>query len=179
MRVRSPRSATTTFEGPLFHAWAEATYGAGKESTWLTPNGPVTAALEFNHLGVGQGWVRWPEDLISSLQLTNVTPVDDEYSDYWFCMTTRRESPDAVEPSPTITGFVKHQMHVITQDFPLWENMKVGGTPNFSPEEAANYSAMRRWAWQFYPNPDPSLETAVVRQRESKRLTFASTRGTR
>jgi hypothetical protein len=44
------------------------------------------------------------------------------------------------------------QMKVIEQDFFTWENMKVLHAPNFAPEEAKNYSALRRWARQFYPN---------------------------
>ena len=42
-------------------------------------------------------------------------------------------------------------MKVIEQDFFTWENMKVLHTPNFAPEEAKNYAALRRWARQFYP----------------------------
>jgi len=150
-----PDIQTYEFDGPKFRADVVATYGAGKESTWLTPNGPVEAALEFNWIGGGQGWVRWPDVLIASLQLTNVTPIDDTYSDYWFCMTTKKESPEATAPSEALMKFVKHQMYTIEQDFPLWENMKVGVVPHFSPEEAPHYSALRRWAWQFYPNQGP------------------------
>jgi hypothetical protein len=82
-----------------------------------------------------------------------VTPVDDTYSDYCFSMTTKRTEA-AEEPTGVERKMIDLQMKVIEQDFFTWENMKVLHAPNFAPEEAANYSAVRRWARQFYPQPD-------------------------
>ena len=82
-----PTIKSFEFRGHEFHGELAATYGAGKDSTWLTPDGPVDVVMKLNLWGIGQGAVRWPDNLMRSIQLTNVTPVDDEYSDYWFCMT--------------------------------------------------------------------------------------------
>ena len=41
---------------------------------------------------------------------------------------------------------------MIQQDFFTWENMKYLESPNFTPEEAKDYLALRRWARQFYPS---------------------------
>ena len=141
------------FDGHRFSADVVITYGAGKDSTWLTPDGAVEAVVEFNAAGIGQGWVRWPRELLQSIQLTNVTPVDEVYSDYWFAMTIKRATPDDDTPSGLLRKMIDHQMATIEQDFFTWENMKVLHTPNFAPEEAKHYAAMRKWAWQFYPAP--------------------------
>jgi phenylpropionate dioxygenase-like ring-hydroxylating dioxygenase large terminal subunit len=147
-----PSFRTFDFTGHRFNALVEVTYGAGKESTWLTPNGPVTETLEFNLSGIGQGWVVWRGEILPSVQVTNVTPIDDVYSDYWFCMTTARPEGDTSDgPTGVKRKMLDHQMKTIEQDFFTWENMKVLHTPNFAPEEAKHYSALRRWAWQFYP----------------------------
>jgi hypothetical protein len=79
-----------------------------------------------------------------------VTPVDETHSDYWFGMTTRRK-PDEEGPTGTARRMIDMQMKIIEQDFFTWENMKQLHVPNFVPEEATNYAALRRWAHQFYP----------------------------
>jgi hypothetical protein len=89
---------------------------------------------------------------MESIQVTNVTPVDDTYSDYWFYMTVARNGDDSPTPNALVRKMIDHQMKTIEQDFFTWENMKVLHTPNFAVEEAQHYSALRRWAWQFYPN---------------------------
>ena len=148
-----PQFVTFDFEAHRFNALVEVTYGAGKASTWLTPDGPVTETLEFNLSGIGQGWVVWRGQILPSVQVTNVTPVDETYSDYWFCMTTLRPAGDESDgPTGIQRKMLDHQMKTIEQDFFTWENMKVLHTPNFAAEEAKHYSALRRWAWQFYPN---------------------------
>jgi phenylpropionate dioxygenase-like ring-hydroxylating dioxygenase large terminal subunit len=148
-----PEIRTFEFDGHRFHADVLAWYGAGKDATWLTPNGPVAVELEFNAWGIGLGAVRWLSgELIKSVQITNVTPIDDVHSDYFFCMTTERAEGDAGDaPTGLQRGMIDFQMKVIQQDFFTWENMKVLQQPNFAPEEAQNYAALRRWAWQFYP----------------------------
>jgi len=58
------------------------------------------------------------------------------------------------EPISMVTGqwlWAAHGLPLKITFF-TWENMKVLHTPNFAQEEAKHYSALRRWAWQFYPN---------------------------
>ncbi len=147
-----PEFLTFNFEEHRFFAEVAITYGAGKESTWLTPNGPVRETLEFYLWGIGQGAVVWRGEILPSVQVTNVTPVDETYSDYWFCMTAKRGDDGSEGPTGIVRKMLDHQMKTIEQDFFTWENMKVLHTPNFAQEEANHYAALRRWAWQFYPN---------------------------
>ena len=147
-----PETQWFEFEGHTFQAEVELTYGGGKPSTWLTPNGPLRACIRYHQVGIGQGFVRWPKEVLPTVQVTNVTPVDETYSDYWFCQTSIREEGDTGDQ---MTGRAKRllelQKVVITQDFFTWENMKYLPKPNFATEEAKDYSAVRRWAHQFYP----------------------------
>ena len=147
-----PETKWFEFDGHTFQAEVALTYGGGKASTWLTPNGPLRACIRYHQVGIGQGFVRWPEEVLPTVQVTNVTPVDEVYSDYWFCQTSIREEGDTGD---VMTGRAKRllelQKVVITQDFFTWENMKYLAKPNFATEEAKDYSAVRRWAHQFYP----------------------------
>lgn len=155
------------FDKHEFQAEVAITYGGGKPSTWLTPNGPVRAAVRYHQVGIGQGFVRWPDEILPTLQVSNVTPVDDVYSDYWFCQTSVREEGDTGD---LMTGRAKKllelQKIVITQDFFTWENMKYLAKPNFATEEARDYSGVRRWAHQFYPVD--AQPTAMLESRTGK-----------
>ncbi len=147
---------TTSFEleGHHLHATISTVYGEGRESTWLTPHGPVEASVTYDTYGLGVGFVRFPRDVIESVQITSHTPVDEEYTDYWFMQICRREPGDeGDEPTGRAARFLKAQQNLVQQDFFTWENMKYLEAPSFAPEEARDYVALRRWARQFYP-PD-------------------------
>jgi phenylpropionate dioxygenase-like ring-hydroxylating dioxygenase large terminal subunit len=142
------------FDGPHAIEQLGIDYGVKREKTWLTPDGEQQAVIHARMGGIGNTWLKFPDELIAGVQLTNVTPVDDTYSDYWFGMSTRRPDEVSEEPAGRDRKMIDLQMKIIEQDFFTWENMKVLHAPNFAPEEAKNYSALRRWARQFYPNLD-------------------------
>jgi hypothetical protein len=43
------------------------------------------------------------------------------------------------------------QQNLVTQYFPLWENMCYLERPEFAPEEARDYTELRLWARKLYP----------------------------
>jgi hypothetical protein len=137
------------------HEWCtrvRASYGAGKDATWLTPEGEIDVAVDFRLWGIGIGAAFWPEALMGAVMPNFVTPVDETYSDFWWHMTARRPPGSGVEVPKLVQRFFDHQRETITEDFFTWEHMKVLTTPNFAPEEGKYYAAMRRWARQFYPD---------------------------
>jgi phenylpropionate dioxygenase-like ring-hydroxylating dioxygenase large terminal subunit len=150
-------ACTTSFElhDYYLHATVEVNYGGGKESTWLTPNGPVDATVVYDTYGLGIGFVRFPADVIATVQITGHTPVDDEYTDYFYTQASVREPGDTGDvPTGRALRFIQVQQEIIKQDFFTWENMRYLPKPNFAVEEARDYAALRRWARRFYP-PDP------------------------
>ena len=105
--------------------------------------------------------MRFPPNPLEAVEITSQTPVDEEHTDYWFMMTCRREPGDDGDvPTGRAEKFLRAQQQLITEDFFLWENMKYLPSPAFTPEEARDYVAFRRWAEQFYPpaelDPDDS-----------------------
>jgi phenylpropionate dioxygenase-like ring-hydroxylating dioxygenase large terminal subunit len=139
-------------EGHTWRTKLTAYYGEGKDGSWLTPEGAVKLHLQFALWGIGLGTATWPPELMSGFMITNITPVDETYTEIFWCMTTKKAPGEGDEMSPAGRKFIEHQWRTVTQDFFIWENMKTLHTPNFTPEEAKYYATLRRWAWQFYPD---------------------------
>lgn len=147
---------TTSFELHQYHlhATVDVNYGGGRPSTWLTPDGPVDGEVVYDTYGLGIGFVRFPPEVLASVQITGHTPVDEQFTDYFFVMACRRDDGDSADaPTGRAARWIQLQQHIIQQDFFTWENMKYLEHPSFAVEEAKNYAALRRWARRFYP-PD-------------------------
>lgn len=145
---------TTSFttSGHHLHATIRNLYGEGKKSTWLTPNGPVDASITYDTYGLGIGFVRFPRETLETVQITSHTPVDDTYTDYWFMQASRRDPGETGDkPVGRSARFLAVQQNLVTQDFPLWENMCYLERPEFAPEEARDYTELRLWARKLYP----------------------------
>jgi phenylpropionate dioxygenase-like ring-hydroxylating dioxygenase large terminal subunit len=154
---------TTSFELHEYHlhATVSVNYGGGRPSTWLTPNGPVDGEVVYDTFGLGIGFVRFPPEVLPSVQITSHTPVDEEYTDYFFVMACQRDEGDQAEqPSGRAAKWIELQQGIIKQDFFTWENMQYLERPSFAVEEAKNYAALRRWARRFYPS-DTFADEAV------------------
>jgi phenylpropionate dioxygenase-like ring-hydroxylating dioxygenase large terminal subunit len=150
---------TTSFElhDYYLHATVLVNYGGGRETTWLTPDGPVDGTVVYDTFGLGIGFVRFPADVLASVQITGHTPVDEEYTDYFYTMGCVREPGDESDvPSGRAARWIALQQEIIKQDFFTWENMKYLDRPNFAVEEAKDYAALRRWARRFYPVDGPA-----------------------
>jgi nitrite reductase/ring-hydroxylating ferredoxin subunit len=152
-------ATTASFEvsGYHLHATVNAHFGGGRAKTWLTPNGPVDAKIIYDNYSLGLGVVRFPSDLVATVQVTGQTPVDEDYTDYFYTQASVREPGDTGDvPSGRAARFLALQQEVIKQDFFTWENMKYLEKPNLAPEEAHDYAALRRWAHRFYPGAQSS-----------------------
>jgi hypothetical protein len=114
----------------------------------------VDGTVVYDTYGLSIGFVRFPPEVLASVQITGHTPVDEDYTDYWFTMACVREPGDRGDrPSGRAEKWIQLQQEIIKQDFFTWENMKYLPKPNFAIEEAKDYAALRRWAQRFYP-PD-------------------------
>jgi phenylpropionate dioxygenase-like ring-hydroxylating dioxygenase large terminal subunit len=152
-------ATTASFEvsGYHLHATVNAHFGGGRAQTWLTPNGPVDAKIIYDNYSLGLGVVRFPSELVATCQVTGQTPVDEDYTDYFYTQASVREPGDSGDkPSGRAARFLALQQEVIKQDFFTWENMKYLEKPNLAPEEAHDYAALRRWAHRFYPGEQSS-----------------------
>jgi phenylpropionate dioxygenase-like ring-hydroxylating dioxygenase large terminal subunit len=160
-----PRITSVEADGHSWRTDITVTYGAGKESTWLTPDGAIEASMRFDLWGIGLGMATWPDHLLGGRMITNPTPIDDTHTELFWRMTVVRQE-DEEAPSRGATRMMDSQREIVAMDFFTWEHMKVLHTPSFAPEEAKYYAALRRWAWQFYPGSETVLEGVRSPERD-------------
>jgi phenylpropionate dioxygenase-like ring-hydroxylating dioxygenase large terminal subunit len=156
----TPKLVEVKIDGPVIRADVSVLYGGDRERTSLTPDGPAWGLIQQYQYGCGLAVVRWPGAPVPSLMIVGFTPVDDDYIDYHFQVTSQRE--DGVvddEPAGRARSFMRVQTLVQEQDFFTWENMKIQDPPHFTPKERPGFEMYREWARQFYPH-DSTMQDA-------------------
>ncbi|MCG8592387.1 MAG: Rieske 2Fe-2S domain-containing protein [Proteobacteria bacterium] len=147
---RAPTASDYVFGYPEFECKLHVPYGAGVESTSLTPEGEISATTRVQAWGFF-GCVRW-EIPHPTLQIACMTPIDDEMCRNFMQQTSQRvEGDTGDEPTGIALRMLELQWEVIPQDYFAWEHMKYLPAANFAPEEADAYVKLRRWCSQFYP----------------------------
>ncbi|GAA4553654.1 Rieske 2Fe-2S domain-containing protein [Pseudonocardia xishanensis] len=138
-------------EGALFRSKFVYEWGAGYESTWLTPNGPIPSEVFTESWGLGIVITRYfgiPE----MIQVTGATPIDGRTSVVSSALFVRRATPETIEIDPLRRRLVKHLLEQPEHDLTVWENMAILERPLFRRSEARIYTALREWAGGFYPS---------------------------
>jgi hypothetical protein len=147
----NPRIASFEAVGHVFLVDQRMLFGAGKPSTWLTPDGAVEASLLAESYGVGLNIARFAgtDDAVS---LIAVTPVDGESSEFRMTNWVPRGHEATGDQLPEAARRrVDEQFKQAQRDFTVWENMRYVERPPLAPEESAAFHAIRAWAEQFYP----------------------------
>jgi 3-ketosteroid 9alpha-monooxygenase subunit A len=126
-------------------------YGWGKESTWLTPDGPVQGEIETEAWSLGLSNARFKLGDFITNQLTATTPVDIEHSQLFDTITASRE-PGSDDPEPTgrSARMIEFQKWQIRNDYVIWENQRYVEHPPFAGGEEIHYARFRRWSRQLY-----------------------------
>lgn len=128
-------------------------FGVGRESTRLTPDGPVTAVVNGEGI-LGLGTVRFHFSDISVTQIVGITPVTKNES-MLFSTTCGRRQPDSPEIADGRTRFFMEAQHTqIKSDFQIWEHQTWIDRPPLSGHEERYFLAYRQWLRQFFPDAD-------------------------
>jgi nitrite reductase/ring-hydroxylating ferredoxin subunit len=138
-------------DGPLFRVYNRMVMGAGKGTTWLTPEGQYIAELHTECWGMGIAVARFV-DQDGAVHIQAVTPVDHETADLWGSVIARAEdvADDGAPSEMALTRF-RFEMKQLHRDLVIWEHMRYVARAPFAGPEARPYGAFRRWANQFYP----------------------------
>jgi 3-ketosteroid 9alpha-monooxygenase subunit A len=138
-------------DGPVFRTRSRIIYGFGRESTRLTPDGPVPVDVSAEIWGLGFQYTLFPApDRAVSIQAQ--TPIDLDHCDMFQTVIVYLE-PDAAttdEPTGPAAARVREQLVQIERDIPIWEHMKYLPNAALTRQEAKPMTAVRRWAEQFY-----------------------------
>lgn len=147
-----PELRRCDFNGHSYAGEAVMMLGKRDQGTWLSADGPLPVVLRFGASGIGQGWVVWSDEMAGLFLNGNVTPVDETHSDFFVWTTVKRFGDDPGDgPQGMKKALLDLQRRNLDQDFRIWNNMRPSSVPNLAPEEIPGYEAIRRWAWQFYP----------------------------
>jgi 3-ketosteroid 9alpha-monooxygenase subunit A len=137
--------------GHVFYETMFHKFGVGRPSTWLTPNGPVTASIITHLYGLGLGVDRIViDDELTVVQVVAVTPVSDTESVLLSTAGATRE-PGTVEPAGRAKRLMESQHLQIGNDFKIWEHQRYVAKPFYAPKEGRFFHRVRAWAHQFYP----------------------------
>lgn len=139
-------------EGYKLHIANTIVYGYGKQSTRLTPDGPIEVEVAAELWGLGFQYTIFPApDHAISIQAQ--TPVDDDHCDMFQSVLVLGE--EGFDPAAAPTGLaavrVREQLVQIERDIPIWENMRYLANPSLSPGESEVLGKVRQWAERFYP----------------------------
>jgi 3-ketosteroid 9alpha-monooxygenase subunit A len=142
-------------DGPACTNTLTLVFGAGKESTWLTPNGPVVGYSDSFFWGANIGISRFRIEEMVCIHLVLLTPIDHDRSIFFSTVTATKEPGDTGDvPTGRSGRFMLEQHWQIRNDFNIWQNMEYKVHPIFTGEaEQTRYAFLRRHFDQFYPNP--------------------------
>ena len=133
-------------DGPVFRVHTRLVLGAGKKSTWLTPDGKTVADLFMESWGVGIAIARHMQD--RSIHAQNSTPIDDEHSALF---ATLFLVPPVDETARALAERrFRFEMKQLGHDIAIWEHMRYQPHAPFAGMETKPYGAFRAWASQFY-----------------------------
>lgn len=132
--------------GANLHVSQEIVYGAGKDGTWLTPEGPKKGSLEVNLWGLGLAFTRFAA-ADETLNLVAPTPIEDGVSEY---RMSNWVPVDASANDEFVSRRHAEQFKQAERDIVIWNHQKYIAKPPYSRTEARAYRRFRDWASQFY-----------------------------
>lgn len=122
----------------------------------------VDSGVEAVNCGIGLAVTKsW--GMIDNRTATAVTPVDDCTSDLRFSVWIGRDL--SVSEEESAAAAVKHARGVIAQieaDLAIWKHQRYADPGAVTRDEYPGFTALRRWARQFYP------ETVLPAKRPAK-----------
>lgn len=150
-------------EGPRFHSVQKMTFGKGKPSTWLTPDGAVEATLDAEVWGMGLIVARF-QGTDDSIHIQCQTPVEADRCDLRVSVLARRDPGDHSDaPSGASARRMEFQWRQVDNDLLIWEHMHYVERPPLASVEARAYTDFRRWAAQFYPEVGTDVQVTAGR----------------
>jgi hypothetical protein len=142
-------------DGPVFRIFNEVELGAGKEKTWLTPDGAYIAQINSEAWGVGLIVGRFP-DQDGAIHYQTVTPIDEHHSELNMAVLVPRTAVDSSSgedrPDRGARKRFEFLAYQLEADFVIWEHMRYNPKAPLTRTEAKPYGSFRRWAEQFFPD---------------------------
>lgn len=130
------------------------TFGKGKKSTWLTPDGnPVVASIRIEASGVGLTLARFEID--GTVHIQSTTPIDHEHCDSRHTVIVPIAQTKEGEPDESAVKRFQHECIQFERDLVIWETQQFMHPVPYPMLERDRFRSFRNWAAQFYPDGVP------------------------
>jgi 3-ketosteroid 9alpha-monooxygenase subunit A len=92
--------------------------------------------------------------MIDNRTISAVTPVDERTSDIRFMVYIgRRPGDDSAKAESRARAFGAEVIRQFAQDIDIWSHQRYSDPPALTTDENKGFTALRKWANQFYPEP--------------------------
>jgi phenylpropionate dioxygenase-like ring-hydroxylating dioxygenase large terminal subunit len=133
----------------------------------------VKSGVEAINGGLGVA-VTKSSGMVDNRTISAITPVDDQTSDVRFTVYIGR-TPGKSDPArqeragAKAREFGEEVIRQFSQDVYIWSHQRYSDPPALSPSEYEGFTAIRKWAMQFYPDgrggSAADLQTASSNQK--------------
>lgn len=151
-----PRLSQQSFRAYDTVSVIEMTFGEGKSSTLLTPDGAVEGGVRTHSVGLGIGAALfWGADTMRTI--VACTPVDEDTailrSTVWVPKRDKSEGP--VIPEGRLQKRMDMANKQVLRDLNIWEHQVYLDPPALAALESKGYRTLRSWSKRFYPLEHP------------------------
>lgn len=138
-------------DGPVFRTTLQYTWGGGKGSSWLTPDGPIDGGLIAECWGLGFVGTKF-FGIHPTLQMVCMTPVDEKgrISDIRCAIIGAKGNIGSLTGAEFARRLAGHFCDQVDADIPIWARQTLIEHPPYPKLEARAYRDMREWASKFY-----------------------------
>jgi phenylpropionate dioxygenase-like ring-hydroxylating dioxygenase large terminal subunit len=92
--------------------------------------------------------------MVDNRTISAVTPVDDRTSDVRFMVYIgRKPGDDSPRAEARARDFGQEIIRQFVQDVDIWQHQRYSDPPALTTDENKGFTAIRKWANQFYPEP--------------------------
>jgi 3-ketosteroid 9alpha-monooxygenase subunit A len=102
--------------------------------------------------------------MVDNRTISAITPVDDSTSDVRFMVYIGRTSgDDSPKAQAKAEAFAQGVIDQFLADMHIWAHQRYSDQPALTANENAGFTALRKWATQFYPEnrADPHAEVSI------------------
>jgi len=112
----------------------------------------VNSGVEAINGGLGVAVTKsW--GMVDNRTISAITPVDESTSDVRFMVYIgRRPGKDPERAESRAREFGQEVIRQFEQDIHIWSHQRYSDPPALAPDEYEGFTAIRKWAKQFYPD---------------------------
>jgi 3-ketosteroid 9alpha-monooxygenase subunit A len=144
------------FDGPISYVDFTITFEGGEGQSIEDVKSGVEAINGGLGVAVTKSW-----GMVDNRTISAITPVDDATSDVRFMVYIgRRPGDGSPKAEARAQAFGRDVIDQFLADVHIWSHQRYSDPPALTVDENEGFTALRKWATQFYPEPATSHPAA-------------------